>query len=722
MKIKRVYGLIAPILFIMELCSIILVMQNYNNKDKLEVYKTEKTYTSGFAMYKQRTDKTYEEINDTAFPTSGYLLNNEQSKCYGYDNKPITPIPVTQGLTKGSIDGRVTIESSNTIYCVLYFDLDNKVPEVNEFSITGKTSSGTILNNGYTYQTDNIPYTLEYVDTDVTQYCISNTSECTEWKEISEKTDTLTIDNSDGEKTMYIYLKDKANNVSVTTTKSTAKIIVDQTKPVINTFTLTGTADEGQQLSDSSQYTHTNNITYNATITESNISEYCVYEDNCSYTSLTSTTLTNQNYTLKDTEGSHTVNIRVKDKAGNESAVETKSITLDKTNPVATISSSSKDTSSITVTVGYSGNDSIIGRQCRISNGSWVTASNTNGSCTISNLKDGTQYTIEGRVRDASGRWNTTYPSVNVTTDKKEITGSYLYSNPPKGLTTTKLGGMKRFVGQCDAADGSCSNVVDNFVCFGYTAESECAAPVSENDYLYRIIGITSNGRMKLIKNKPLSGSFVWDSNSRSNITWPNSELFSKLNGNEFLTNLSSNWVDKIVLTSWLYGNYRDGLSTTDHNYDNETAINQYYVETGQREVMGGSGDPVGGSMSRWTLSAPGRVSLMTPSDFTFAAYGLGTKRCIAGVPCEKSWMHVGNNGCSQTYPEGLFREWTMVREGYVSEIFQYSVVAEHVRGGYATGGVTTEVGIVRPVFFLSPTTVISSGSGTSTDPYIISK
>ena len=240
-KNKRVVIIILIVL--LTILNIFLVFKK--DTSIVEKSKVSKIERKEFNIYKEQTfnGKDWELSTDTAFPTSGYLLNNEQSKCYGYNDEPITPIPVTQELTKGSIDGRVTIESSNTIYCVLYFDLDNKVPEVNEFSITGKTSSGDTLNNEFTYQTDNIPYILEYGDNDVTQYCISNTSECTEWTEIKEKTNTLTIEATDGEKTMYIYLKDKANNVSETTAKSTAKITVDQTKPVINTFTLTGAAE-----------------------------------------------------------------------------------------------------------------------------------------------------------------------------------------------------------------------------------------------------------------------------------------------------------------------------------------------------------------------------------------------------------------------------------------------------------------------------------------------
>ncbi len=641
-----------------------------------------------FAIYKQNTDKTkYEEVEDNTFPDKGYLLNETLTKCYGYNGNKLNSNPVTQELTDGVINGSITINSNNTIYCVLYFDIDDKVPEVKEFSITGKTSSGDTLTNGFTYQTDNIPYTLEYGDNDVTQYCISNTSECTEWKEISEKTDTLTIDNSDGEKTMYIYLKDKANNVSVTTNKSTAKITVDRTKPKITSFTLTGTADEGQTLSDPLTYTHTKNIKYNASITESNIDSYCTYEDSCDYKTADSTTLTNKEYSLKDTEGSHTVNIRVKDKAGNESDVSTQSIKLDKTNPTATISSSSKDTSSITVTVGYSGDDSIISRQCRLSLptvGEWKNTE-PDGSCTISNLSDGAEYTIEARVRDASGRWNTTYPSVGVTTESADFsgTGKQLIDYKPKGLSSEPdCQGMKRFVGQCSTYSGGCDGIVDNYVCFGYKDETDCKKGIVNNNYLYRIIGITSNGEMKLIKDEALPSRYVWDDSRDDAFTWVESDLCLKLNGADFLAGFSSDWQSKILDHTWMAG-------VIENEDMNASSI----------------------CLSESTLFSEksAKVGLISLTDYWYAYKGAASN-CREGCA---PWIFTNSEYDSETRAM-----LTMTNANWYGEVWGFWSVEWDGFAYEAEPGVYP--GFVQPVFYLSPDAFISSGSGTSSDPFII--
>ncbi len=711
-KNKRVVIIISIV--ILTIINLFLVFKK--DTSIVEKNKVSKIERKEFSIFKEQTlgGEDWKESNDTAFPTSGYLLNMTESKCYGYNKELITPIPVTQELTKGSIDGRVTIESSKTIYCELYFDLDNKVPEINTFSITGKTSSGTELNNGYTYGLD-VTYKGNWLDEDVVQYCISdNNQSCSNWTEISSKDITVTspsLTSGDGEKTMYIYLKDKANNVSVTTTKSTAKITVDQTKPSV-TLTLTGAADEGQTLSDSSQYTHTNNITYNASITESNIDSYCVYEDSCSYQPTTSTSFNKVNYTLTNTEGSHSVKIRVKDKAGNESDIETQSIKLDKTNPVATISSSSKDTSSITVTVGYEGQDSIIARQCRESGGSWVTASNSNGSCTISDLKDGQTYTIEGRVRDVSGRWNTDYPSVNVVTDKKGTPASELYNNHPAGLSETEIGGMKRFVGRCSATNNGCDGKVDNFVCFGYSKESDCKIAISDNDYIYRIIGITSDGKMKLIKNKALNNkTYQWDSRWDQVIKWEASELFSKINSNEFLTSLNQDWQYKIFITTWLYGDVGYGKSK---DIPNSTADELYAIETGKAESWSGS-YPFGEKVT-WTDSIAAKIGLMYLSDYYYSYSGSGATNCYDDSSgCIDSWIHILRSGSSVPSRD----EWVMARMGWSSDRSTFRWLTSNGTLGYC---LSSQYNSVRPVFYLSTDASISSGSGTSANPFIIAK
>ncbi len=707
------------ILILIVLLTIINVFLVFKKDTSIvEKSKVSKIERKEFNIYLQKTvgSKDYDPSTDTTFPTSGYLLNTTKTMCYGYNGNKLNSNPVIQELTDGVINGSITINSSKTIYCDLYFD-KNETPTINTFNVTGKTSGGTTLNNSFTYQTDKLPFTVTYTDneSDVKQYCINETNsiENCNWQTLSETNSYSLKDNKDGEKTMYIYLKDKANNVSVTTDKSTTKITVDQTKPKITSFTLTGAADEGQTLSNPSTYTHKTGITYNATITESNIDSYCVYEDSCSYETTSSTTL-NTSYTLKDTEGSHSVKIKVKDKAGNESDVSTQSIKLDLNNPTATISKNTQDTSSITVTVSGTDttpNSSIIERQCRESGGSWVTASNSNGSCKISNLSDGKEYTIEGRVRDASGRWNTTYPSVSVTTESAGFKGNgkQLIEYKPKGLTPADVGGMRRFVGKCNAADGSCTNVVDNFVCFGYTTESDCALPVSDNNYLYRIIGITSDGKIKLIMNNGLNDrQYQWSTGLKSTTKWPDSLIFSAINGGDFLTGLNGGWQSKITEESWLYGDM--GYNGTKY-LTNNTADEIYRIESGKAESYSGKKMYGGYSVDKWTDRVSAKIGLLYLSDFYYSYSGSTTTNCFEMSRCEGGWL---NGHFSQ-----INVEWSIVYFGVGSDGSPGPICIGNdicLMGSYAN----TNTFYVRPVFYLSAETLISSGSGTSSDPFII--
>ena len=145
----------------------------------VEKSKINKIERKEFSILKEQTynGEDWKESNDTTFPTSGYLLNTTKTVCKGYNDQEITPIPVTQELTDGVINGSITINSKNTIYCDLYFD-KNETPTINTFNVTGKTSGGTTLNNSFTYQTDKLPFTVTYTDNenDVKQYCINETN------------------------------------------------------------------------------------------------------------------------------------------------------------------------------------------------------------------------------------------------------------------------------------------------------------------------------------------------------------------------------------------------------------------------------------------------------------------------------------------------------------------------------------------------------------------
>ncbi len=258
---------------------------------------------------------TYVLSNEPTFPTKGYLLNLEETKCYDYEGKPVT----TSGLSQAS-DGKIIIETNATKYCDLYFAKDDDVPEVTTFSITGSKENNETLNGGYTHKT-NVTYSISWDATDVVSYCIgTNKDNCDGiWVDVSGVTSINptepVLDNIEGKKTRYAFIKDKANNISV---GKEASITLDLNDPTVS------------------------NVTYK-----------------------------------------------------------------------------SKDTNSITVNV--TGSDGTTGSgvvkyECKATTqDAWFTQ--VGDTCKVTGLNDGTEYTIEGRVTDASGRVSTNSVSTNQSTE-----------------------------------------------------------------------------------------------------------------------------------------------------------------------------------------------------------------------------------------------------------------------------------------------------------------
>ena len=116
---------------------------------------------------------------------------------------------------------------------------------------------------------------------------------------------------------------------------------------------------------------------------------------------------------------------------------------------------------------------------------------------------------------------------------------------------------LRRFVGDKDT-------VTDNFICFGAKNQQECKDNM--DIYMYRIIGIDTEGRLKLIKaTKLVQGSststFQWHNSAGSNTTWPDADLYKRLNGNTtntstypniFIKNGKYSYMKEEKWTTWI--------------------------------------------------------------------------------------------------------------------------------------------------------------------------
>ena len=251
--------------------------------------------------------------------------------------------------------------------------------------------------------------------------------------------------------------------------------------------------------------------------------------------------------------------------------------------------------------------------------------------------------------------------------DHGNVVFSLLERNPSK-LSTQLVGGLYRYQGVQDA-----NNNVDNYICFGTTNKSDC---ISDTDkYMYRIIGINTNGQLKLIKKEALNTVYKW--NTSYNVDWAHSELYAGLNGSYFLTNTTyvpdNSWSNRIVASDWHY------LTTTD-----STVSTIAERELGATDIVNA------------------KIGLMYLHDY---AYALANP-----AYSNTSWIHLSKNDASAPNSS----EWT------ISRYDTYTAWRVNSPGDVSYGFMTYTYS-VRPVFYLRSGERIASGSGTITDPYVLS-
>ena len=244
--------------------------------------------------------------------------------------------------------------------------------------------------------------------------------------------------------------------------------------------------------------------------------------------------------------------------------------------------------------------------------------------------------------------------------------GFSLLTHTPTGLSTSLVAGMYRYQG----------TTANNYICFGTTNKNDC---VSDTDkYMYRIIGINESGELKLIKKEALNTSYQWSSPTGSD--WAHCILFTNLNGSAFLENLTyipdNTWSARITNSDWHYYTSSDSTAST----------------IAERELEAP------------TVSA--KIGLISLTDYAYVN--------ITPTYSNTSWIELSKNDSGA--PNGF--DWS---------ITSYNSIAPwHIGNGGVLGSGTSDAYAdarhsVRPVFFLSASETIASGSGTITDPYILS-
>ena len=270
----------------------------------------------------------------------------------------------------------------------------------------------------------------------------------------------------------------------------------------------------------------------------------------------------------------------------------------------------------------------------------------------------------------------------------------------------------------------------NNYVCLDMEGGSTCP-----DKHLYRIIGSIyeekeNTNRIKVIKATSLTDGitkgFSWDYTSSGSY----SNIWATVTSGNYSNSLSSGSQLMKLLNSGAWwkgtsGSYYNGSTTaTTVNFTNYKLSDKAksYISTSRYYLGGYKGPNVlttaiyeyERGILRYDTNRPlywdGMIGLMYPSDYGYAA----GNSCVAGTTL---YNYPGSHECFQ-------KDWLMSGSTYfltqysnsTTEVFYYNVADNWPRDS------VNVIALVFPTFYLSSDVVITSGTGSSTDPYIISK
>ena len=278
----------------------------------------------------------------------------------------------------------------------------------------------------------------------------------------------------------------------------------------------------------------------------------------------------------------------------------------------------------------------------------------------------------------------------------------------------------------------------DNYICLDMEGQSTCP-----DKHLYRIIGSIyeekeNTNRIKVIKATPLTDGttkgFSWDFTSSGSY----SNIWATITSGNYSNSLTSGSQLMKLLNSGLWWNgtsgsyYNNSTTATNVNFTNYKLSDKAksYITT-SRYYLGGYNTAYKvmtnqfytyeRGTTRYDTNRPlywdGMVGLMYPSDYGYAA----GNTCVTGTDPNNY-----DGGCKN-------KDWL-----WMTTSSDYSNSAEWLMSSVTDDGTTFRAGSlgfvegdfdvfssyfhsVRPTFYLTSTTTIVSGTGTSTDPYILS-
>ena len=474
---------------------------------------------------------------------------------------------------------------------------------------------------------------------------------------VSSNSNTYTFSGLSGS-TTYNFRVYVVDNEGVQSNYGTTSATTTYANPVVNSVSAGSITESSIRL------------TINATAGSSSIATYYYSNNNgASYVSSTSNT-----YRFSGLSAGTTYNFRVYvvDSNGNKSNESTVRATTSYEDPeVSSVTITNIESNSITVSVTASGGSNSVSRYYySINNGSYT--SSTSNSYTFSDLNSNTTYSIRVYVTDTKGEPSNIY-TISATTEESVLLADYI-----KSLYTSQgSNGIYYHTSSLSNSAGDNSYRYaganpNNYVCFG-TNSTSCS---SSN--LYRIIGVFGS-QVKLIKSTSY-GSYYWSNSTTSN-TWSGSNVQGIINGS-FLSGLGSTWSSKIATTNWNVSGVSSISASAKTVYSNE--------------------------ITNSSTTHRAKVGLMYLSDYAYAATSgyWNTNLSSYSSAANSNWLYLGPT------------EWTITRSSVNSSTSAYGINSS---GSAVSSIADSNSKAIRPSFYLNSSVTYVSGTGTSSDPIILS-
>ncbi len=343
----------------------------------------------------------------------------------------------------------------------------------------------------------------------------------------------------------------------------------------------------------------------------------------------------------------------------------------------------------------------------------------TSNTHIFSNVSKGKSYNVSVYVKDEKGNQSDTLTQeVRMTPAALET----LKGKSDSGLSEILVGGMYRYQG----------TDVNNYICLKEVGQANCE---DKSENMYRIIGITPEGNIKVIKqtkyNKGGTTTFKWNTNYHDNSSsssgycekngcpeWPESDIYKELNTNNdsFLSKLASDIQNKIEDWEWYYGDIA-------YDYANKTAEEIYKIEIGQANTQYYGKTSSNTNLvtdQKWQkMNKTAKIGLIYLHDYYYQStsnnchYNNNTyTQCKEG-----GWMHISKNNSSLSGNEQY--EWTMSRIGRHSSSGPYFFAWSVISSGNVNHNYLNATFAVRPVFYLK-SNVELEGEGTTKSPFYI--